>query len=114
MTARNVGVKSAARLSRRLRLLVKKRTLTCKEVTAVISASFEREPSVIKNILPRLHLLVCGACARFLRQLQLLRHALRLRAASAREFFEFEALLSDAARERIRRALDAETRRLTD
>ena len=114
MTARNDGVTTAARLSQRLRLFVKKRTLTCKEATAFISRYFEREPPVIRNILLRLHLLACGACARFLRQLQLLRHALRLRAASAREFFEFEANLPDAARERIRRALDTETRRLTD
>ena len=105
MSQRNDGGTTAARLSRRLRLFVKKHTLTCKEATAVISASFEREPPVFKNVLLRLHLLTCGACARFLRQLRFLRERIRLQNASAGGAAPLSASLSPAARERIKVAL---------
>jgi hypothetical protein len=105
MSQRNDGGTTAARLSRGLRLFVKKRTLTCKEATASVSASFECEPPFFKNVLLRLHLLACGACARFQRQLQFLRELIRLQNFSAGGAALLSASLSPAARERIKLAL---------
>lgn len=105
MSQRNDGGTTAARLPLKLRLFVKKRTLTCKEATASISASFERDQPFFKNILLRLHLLACGACARFLSQLQFLRELIRLRDFSAGGAAPLSASLSPAARERIKVAL---------
>jgi hypothetical protein len=105
MAQRNDGGTTTARLSRGLRLFVKKRTLTCKEATAVISESFEREPPFHRNALLRLHLLACGACARFLRQLRFLRYLMRLQNSSPGGTAMPDASLSAAARERIKLAL---------
>lgn len=105
MSQRNDGGTTAARLPLKLRLFVKKRTLTCNDATASISASFEREPPFFKNILLRLHLLACGACARFLRQLRYLRELIRLRDSSAGGAAPLSASLSPAARERIKLSL---------
>jgi hypothetical protein len=105
MAQRNDGGTTAARLSRRLRLFVKKRTLTCKEATAVISEAFEREPPFFRNVLLRLHILACGACARFLLQLRFLRDLIRLQNASPGGAAMPDASLSAAARERIKLAL---------
>ena len=111
MAQRNDGGTTTARLSRRLRLFVKKRTLTCKEATAVISESFEREPPFHRNALLRLHLLACGACARFLRQLRFLRDIIRLQNSAAGGAAAPSVSLSAVARERIRQALRQKDRR---
>src|SRR5918912_1371016 len=99
MTVRNDGGTTAARLSLRLRLFVKKHSLTCREATACISESFEREPPFFKNVLLRLHLLACGACARFLRQLRFLRELIRLRDSSAGGAAPLSRSLPPATRE---------------
>ena len=63
--------------------------LSCKDVTKLLSESMDRSLPLGKRIGVRLHLLICKFCARYKRQLLLIREtAMRLAAAGApREFF---------------------------
>jgi hypothetical protein len=61
--------------------------------------------AILKNLLLRLHLLACGACARLLRQLQFLRQLICLHNCSEGGASFPSVSLSPAARERIKLAL---------
>ena len=52
-------------------------TPTCKEVVRMISDSIERQPPVKQRIAVRLHFLICKWCARYKKQLLLIRKLLR-------------------------------------
>ncbi len=79
--------------------------LTCKEVSALVSNSLDRRLSWRERLGVRLHLLICKACRRFADQMRFLQTA-------ARQFRHHQPTqvasmqLSDAARRRIREALD--------
>lgn len=77
--------------------------LSCKDVTRLISESMDRSLPAGKRFGVRMHLLICRFCARYRRQLLLIRDAAR-RIASAEGAFP-EGALSAEARERIRRSL---------
>ena len=48
----------------------------CKSVTALVLAGLDRELGVIERWKIRLHMKVCAACPRFLRQVALMRQAM--------------------------------------
>jgi Putative zinc-finger len=48
----------------------------CKSVTALVLAGLDRDLGVIERWKIRLHMKVCAACPRFLRQVDLMRQAM--------------------------------------
>ena len=76
--------------------------LSCKDVTSLLSESMDHSLPLGKRVGVRLHLLICKFCARYDRQLLLIRE-------TARRLVETEDIpgetLSAEARERIRKSL---------
>ena len=80
--------------------------LSCKDVTKLLSESMDRSLPLGKRIGVRLHLLICKFCARYKRQLLLIRETAMLLAATAGTPGEFFGdTLSEEARERIRESI---------
>jgi len=80
--------------------------LSCRDVTQLISRSMDTSLPVGKRIGVRIHLLMCRFCARYERQLHLIRETLRqIVAAEGTPEGPSGAPLSEEARERIRVAL---------
>ena len=80
--------------------------LSCKDVTRLLSESMDHSLPLGKRIGVRLHLLICKFCARYERQLLLIRETVRRLVAT--EDWPGESSgepLSAEARERIRKAL---------
>lgn len=50
---------------------------TCREVHRLVSEGMDRDLSLVERVRMRLHLMVCAACTRFNRQMDLLRRAMR-------------------------------------
>ena len=75
----------------------------CREMVPLMSESMERRLTVGELFKLRLHLLVCAWCARYLRQIKLLRSLLRQRGAKT----ELVPALAADARDRIARSLNA-------
>ena len=83
-----------------------RRLPTCKELAPWMSESLERELSLRRRIILKLHLWICAWCERYYQQLRILREAARYHAADVEEERPApEPSLSPEARERIRRAL---------
>jgi hypothetical protein len=80
--------------------------LSCKDVTQLISQSMDTALPVGKRIGVRIHLLMCRFCARYEKQLLLIRETVGsiVTAEETPEGASAE-LLSEEARERIRAAL---------
>ena len=70
----------------------------------VMSESLERQLSLVERTKLRLHLLVCAWCARYLKQIKLLRQAVRQREFSADDHAS-PLKLTDEARQRISESL---------
>lgn len=51
--------------------------LHCDKVSKFVSESMDRELSLLEKIGVRVHLLMCGHCARFAKQLKLVRNTIR-------------------------------------
>ena len=66
----------------------------------VMSASLERRLGLVQRTKLRLHLLVCTWCARYLKQIKLLKHAVSQREFSA-DANASPLKLTDEARQRI-------------
>lgn len=80
--------------------------LSCKDATRIISQSMDASLPVVKRIRLRLHLRICEWCARYERQLLLIRDMLRrLDAAGDRPEGQAGGTLSEHARERIKTSL---------
>lgn len=77
--------------------------LSCKEVSLLISRSYDARLTWRQRLAVRLHLLVCVACRRFVEQMRFLRRAGRAFAGRQRD--SATGSLSAGARERIRRSL---------
>ena len=77
--------------------------LTCKEATQLISESLDHKLSFRQQVAVRIHLLMCKFCARYRKQLLMLRdlaeHPFYL------EEMETHVTLPQEARERIQRSL---------
>lgn len=77
--------------------------LSCKDVTKLLSESMDHSLPLGKRIGVRLHLIICKWCARYERQLLLIREtAMRLAATVGAPGESFGDTLSEEARERIR------------
>jgi hypothetical protein len=80
--------------------------LSCKDVTQLISESMDTSLPIGKRIGMRLHLLMCKFCARYERQLLLIRETVRRIAATEEKPGEPPGeTLSEEAKERIRKSL---------
>ena len=80
--------------------------LSCKDVTKLLSESMDRSLPLGKRVGVRLHLLICKFCARYERQLLLIRETARRLAATVDVLGEsFGDTLSEEARERIRESI---------
>jgi hypothetical protein len=80
--------------------------LSCKDVTKLLSESMDRSLPLGKRIGVRLHLLICNFCARYKRQLLLIREtAMRLAETVGAPGESFGDTLSEEARERIRQSI---------
>jgi hypothetical protein len=80
--------------------------LSCKDVTRLLSEAMDRSLPLGKRIGVRFHLLVCKYCARYERQLALIRETVR-RLVGAEETAggTLWEPLSEEAKERIRKSL---------
>jgi hypothetical protein len=80
--------------------------LSCKDVTKLLSESMDHSLPLGKRIGVRLHLIICKWCARYERQLLLIRETARRLAATLDAPGEtFGDTLSEEARERIRKSI---------
>jgi hypothetical protein len=80
--------------------------LSCKDATRLISQSMDRSLPLGKRIGVRFHLLICRFCARYARQLRLLRESARYFALPEAELpGRSGEILSPEARARIRNSL---------
>jgi hypothetical protein len=80
--------------------------LSCKDVTRLISRSMDASLPIGKQIAVRFHLLICRFCARYRRQLLLIREAARrLADAPDRKEGSSGENLSEEARDRIKKSL---------
>ncbi|NJD61213.1 MAG: zf-HC2 domain-containing protein [Deltaproteobacteria bacterium] len=80
--------------------------LSCRDVTRLLSRSMDASLPVGKRIGVRFHLLICKFCARYRRQLLLIRKAARhLAEAADRPEGSAGEKLSAEARDRIRESL---------
>lgn len=88
-----------------------RRLPTCEEVLPVLSESLERKLTLRERVTLKLHFLICVYCVRYLKQLRLLRSAIRARSEQISQEDSAHAAapaLSDEARERLKRALERE------
>lgn len=77
--------------------------MNCQQTSRLLSQSLDRPLSFKERLALRLHLLLCGACRRFARQLRFLsRTAAGL---ETRGLADRRVTLGEPARERIKRAL---------
>ncbi len=80
--------------------------LSCRDVTRLLSESMDHSLPLGKRIGVRLHLLVCRFCARYKRQLLLIREAARHLAATEDKTGALTGeSLSEETRERIGKSL---------
>ena len=79
--------------------------ITCKRTAELISRSLDRPLGVWRRLLLGLHLAFCGRCRRFRRQSGLLQRAGRLVGRGDRTSATADDALSEAARGRIKQAL---------
>jgi len=79
--------------------------LSCKDATRLISESMDRSLPLRKRIGVRVHLLICRFCARYERQLLLIRETARRIAAEDMPGEPSGETLSEGTRERIRKSL---------
>lgn len=80
--------------------------LSCKDVTKLLSESMDRSLPLGKRIGVRLHLIICKWCARYERQLLLIREtARRLATTLDAPGGTFGDTLPEEARERIRKSI---------
>lgn len=81
--------------------------LSCKDVTKLLSESMDRSLPLGKRIGVRLHLIICKWCARYERQLLLIREAVRRLAAMLEAPGESSGeTLSEEAKERIKKSFN--------
>lgn len=76
----------------------------CQQASRLVSDSCERTLGPAERLRLRLHLLMCGLCRRYEREVRFMQHVLARMQASAPEM---DVRLSDADRQRILQALQA-------
>lgn len=80
--------------------------LSCRDVTKLLSESMDTSLPIGKRIGVRIHLLICEFCARYERQLLLIRDTVRRLGGSEERPVEASGeTLSEESKERIRNSL---------
>lgn len=79
--------------------------MSCKDVSALVSASLDRRLSPVERLKVRLHLFICKGCTNFSKQMKILRTATQHLAEGGETAGLARVRLSKDARERIRQAL---------
>ena len=80
--------------------------LSCKDVTRLLSESMDHSLPVGRRVGVRFHLLICKFCARYERQLLLIRETVRRIAAMEDAYGSLTVeRLSEEAKERIQKSL---------
>ena len=92
---------------RAVRYWLLRRFPACKDMVPLMSESLERRLSIRERFTLMVHLLVCVWCARYLKQVKLMRRLLRQEGEPYSE--GSSASLSSEARERIASALNHQT-----
>lgn len=77
---------------------------SCKDYVPVLSESLDRELSLYKKIIVKLHLATCPACVRYLKQIRFVREASQRCGKNILET-EPDVRLSDETRERLKNIL---------
>lgn len=75
--------------------------VTCREASRLTSESLDRRLSVRERLVLHLHLLLCGACTRYHKQVYAMRRVIRLVSRHPAVIHQ----LSPSARERIKSSL---------
>lgn len=79
---------------------------SCKEITRLVSESLDRKLPWHDRLAVRFHLVVCGLCSRFQKQMRFLRAAVRRHAAAIEDSeIPSGATLSPEAKDRIKESL---------
>jgi predicted anti-sigma-YlaC factor YlaD len=81
--------------------------LTCLEVSRLASESLERDLPLLVRIQVQMHLLMCPPCKRYVQQVRFLREVSRTLLEDLSTCLPGSACLSETARERIRKAIQA-------
>jgi hypothetical protein len=90
----------------RLKIVWRLLNLPCEGMTRLASESLDRDLGLLEQLALRSHLLYCAACRRYLRQVTLVRIALRQLAMRLETDQDLPGPgLPDDVRERIKRAL---------
>jgi hypothetical protein len=76
----------------------------CRQIARLVSESMDRELSPGRRLGVRFHLLMCRHCARYRKQLHLMRRLLRSRASTDAEYYT--AAMNEQAKERLRMLID--------
>lgn len=79
--------------------------LSCKEVSRLVSDSLDRELTFRQRVGVRLHLMMCGMCRAYEKQVLLLRNIARLYGKKMTEGETSEGHLSEEAKARIKQKL---------
>jgi hypothetical protein len=79
---------------------------SCKDTVRLVSESLDGELPLGRRLALRLHLLLCGMCTRFRRNLLFLRAAARRLEEQADSWDSEQGRLSAGARERMKHALE--------
>lgn len=90
----------------RFNILVWRKLPPCREMVKIITASMDAKLSWREWILMKLHLLACDPCVNFLKQIKFIRTALS-HSDERMEEAQQHISLSDAARERMKDALNS-------
>jgi hypothetical protein len=101
-------MKLYANLKHRVRYYLLRTLPTCRQTVEKISQSMERRLSLQERFKIKLHLWICAWCQWYLEHLQLIRSTARAKGDDALDLAP-EAVLSDEARERIRRKLTSQS-----
>ncbi|MGB3097042.1 MAG: hypothetical protein WBB46_09980 [Candidatus Deferrimicrobiaceae bacterium] len=80
--------------------------LSCKDTTLLVSESMDRTLPLGRRLAKRLHLMMCVLCARYERQLFMMREVLKRVGAEENPPGPDDVTLSPEAKERIKKALN--------
>lgn len=90
------------RILRRLIRWLARRLPDCKRMTRKLGESLDRTPTWRENLVMKLHLFTCDACARYMQQVEFLKHAVHLHGNDHEDSGQASrVILADDARERI-------------
>ena len=83
---------------------MRKSPITCKDLSRLASEAMDRDLNLWERISIKMHLWVCETCRRYVQHLKFLRRA----ASQAGEVAAPPSALSDAAKERMKKALNGQ------